>query len=44
MAMELLKKGRYGVCMRCNKDIPQARLKLVPEARYCIECKKALSK
>ena len=44
MAAELMKKGRYGVCERCNKDIPQARLELVPEARYCIECKKALSK
>lgn len=43
-ALELMKKGRYGVCERCNKDIPQARLELVPEARYCIECKKALSK
>ena len=43
-ALELIKKGRYGVCERCGKDIPQARLELVPEARYCIECKKALSK
>lgn len=41
---ESLKKGKYGVCERCNKDIPQARLELVPEARYCIDCKKALSK
>lgn len=43
-AYELMKKGRYGVCERCNSDIPQARLELVPEARYCIDCKKALSK
>ncbi|MCX6731087.1 MAG: TraR/DksA C4-type zinc finger protein [Candidatus Roizmanbacteria bacterium] len=43
-AQELLKKDRYGICERCSKDIPQARLELVPEARYCIECKKALSK
>jgi RNA polymerase-binding transcription factor DksA len=44
LAQELLKKGTYGVCQRCNKDIPEARLELVPEAKYCIECKKALSK
>lgn len=44
LALELMKKGRYGVCERCSKDIPQARLQLVPEARFCIECKKALSK
>lgn len=43
LALETLKKGTYGVCQRCNKDIPQARLELVPEAKYCIECKKALS-
>ena len=43
-ALELMKKGRYGVCERCNNNIPQARLTLVPEARYCIECKNALSK
>jgi len=43
-ALEFMKKGKYGVCERCNKDIPQARLELVPEAHYCIECKKALSK
>ncbi|MFH0773401.1 MAG: TraR/DksA C4-type zinc finger protein [bacterium] len=44
VAFDLLKKGKYGVCERCNKDIPQARLELVPEARYCIDCKKALSR
>lgn len=44
LALELLKKGKYGVCERCNNDIPQERLELVPEARYCIDCKKALSK
>ena len=44
IAFELLKKGKYGVCERCNEDIPVARLELVPEARYCIACKKALSK
>ena len=43
-ALELMKKGRYGTCERCNKNIPQARLELVPEARFCIDCKKALSK
>lgn len=44
IALELIKKGTYGTCERCNADIPQARLELVPEARYCIECRKALSK
>ena len=43
-ALEAMKKGTYGVCQRCNNDIPLARLELVPEAKYCIDCKKALSK
>jgi len=42
-ALESMKKGNYGVCQRCNKSIPQARLEIVPEAKFCIECKKALS-
>jgi len=44
IASDFIKKGKYGICERCSANIPQARLELVPEARYCIECKKALSK
>lgn len=37
-------KGQYGVCERCHKTIPLARLKLIPEASYCIDCEKKLRK
>ena len=37
-------KGKYGVCEKCNKDIPFARLKLIPEARYCVTCENKLRK
>lgn len=37
-------KGYYGVCERCGEDIPEPRLKLVPEARFCIECERKLRK
>jgi RNA polymerase-binding transcription factor DksA len=37
-------KGKYGVCENCNRDIPQARLELVPEARLCVDCEKKKGK
>lgn len=37
-ALERLEQGVHGVCEPCSKAIPQARLKAVPWARYCIDC------
>lgn len=37
-----IQKGRYGVCEKCNNAIPQVRMELVPEARYCIDCEKKM--
>ena len=42
IALEKIEKGNYGVCERCGKPIPKPRLQLVPEARYCVDCEKAL--
>ena len=28
----------FGVCERCGKDIEEARLEVVPEARLCSDC------
>lgn len=30
--------GKYGICESCNKKIDTARLKVFPQATYCIEC------
>ncbi len=38
-ALKKIKKGEYGVCERCGKEIEQERLKAVPEAKYCKLCK-----
>jgi DnaK suppressor protein len=38
-ALERVKKGKYGKCEKCKKDIPLARLKAYPEARACLKCK-----
>jgi DnaK suppressor protein len=43
-ALKRMEKGIYGMCERCQADIPLARLELVVEARYCIDCEKKLRK
>jgi RNA polymerase-binding transcription factor DksA len=43
VALKKTTKGtEYGVCERCGRDIPMARLKFVPEARYCVKCESEL--
>jgi RNA polymerase-binding transcription factor len=37
-ARERLAAGRYGVCERCGRPIPSARLLARPEARRCVPC------
>jgi len=41
-ALEKIGKDQYGRCDSCKKNISQARLKLIPEARYCIDCEKKI--
>jgi DnaK suppressor protein len=38
-ALDRIKQGKYGHCLKCNKEIPQARLEVIPYAFMCIECK-----
>lgn len=40
LALEKIKKGKYGKCEKCGKQIPKDRLKIFPEARTCNKCKK----
>ncbi len=40
LALEKIKKGAYGKCDKCNKKIPEERLKVLPEARECGKCRK----
>lgn len=37
-ALKRLEKGTYGYCKRCNQEIPEKRLQLVPETSYCVQC------
>jgi len=38
LALEKIEEGRYGICERDGKSIPEARLEAMPWARYCVKC------
>lgn len=38
-ALDRIKQDKYGLCLRCGKEIPRARLEALPYAFMCIECK-----
>lgn len=37
-ALEKIDEGTYGICERCGQPIAEARLEVMPAARYCINC------
>jgi DnaK suppressor protein len=39
-ALGRINQGRYGVCVKCNKKIPPARLEALPYAVLCVDCQK----
>lgn len=39
-ALEKIKKGNYGFCENCKKKTNEERLKVYPEARFCLDCEK----
>jgi RNA polymerase-binding transcription factor DksA len=34
-----IEQGKYGLCLKCGKRIPQERLEAIPYAFLCINCK-----
>jgi RNA polymerase-binding protein DksA len=40
-ALTRIQQGKYGLCLKCGKRIPQARLEAIPYALMCVECKTA---
>jgi DnaK suppressor protein len=38
-ALEKIHAGTYGVCEKCNENIPKERLKALPYAALCVKCK-----
>jgi len=39
-ALKRVASGDYGICMGCEKSIPQKRLNALPYAKLCIKCQK----
>ena len=37
-ALQRMDDGTYGTCARCGRDIPLARLRVMPFSNYCVEC------
>lgn len=40
-ALARIEKGTYGTCESCGQTIPAARLKALPYATLCVDCKRA---
>ncbi|MCL2382545.1 MAG: TraR/DksA family transcriptional regulator [Treponema sp.] len=40
-ALTRIQQGKYGLCIKCSKKIPHARLEALPYALMCVECKTA---
>ena len=40
-AITRIQQGKYGLCVKCGKKIPQNRLEAIPYALMCIDCKTA---
>ena len=43
-ALEKLKEGTYGICEECGDKIGQGRLKVMPLAKYCVNCQTRIEK
>jgi DnaK suppressor protein len=39
-ALQRIKAGTYGICLKCGKAISLARLEIYPEAEHCMNCHK----
>jgi DnaK suppressor protein len=37
-ALNLLERGRYGICTECGDEIPLERIKALPFTAYCVDC------
>lgn len=42
-ALERIKKGTYGICKYCNKEITEKRLRARAASSSCIDCKKSFT-
>jgi DnaK suppressor protein len=43
-ALKRIEKGTYGICEMCDEPISEERLKIKPQAKYCIICREIIEK
>ena len=43
-ALDRIEEKTYGFCEECGVKIPRPRLKVLPFAKYCVECKEAIER
>ncbi|MDH3258224.1 MAG: TraR/DksA family transcriptional regulator [Deltaproteobacteria bacterium] len=43
-ALDKIEEGTYGTCEECGGKIPKGRLKAMPFALYCVDCKEMIEK
>ena len=43
-ALERIDAGVYGLCARCEEEIPARRMEVRPFSRFCVECKSEVEK
>ena len=43
-ALRAIERGDYGLCQNCGAQIPIARLRAMPDAKYCVPCQEELER
>ncbi|HLH02392.1 MAG TPA: TraR/DksA family transcriptional regulator [Bryobacteraceae bacterium] len=43
-ALNRIEDGSYGICLRCEEEIPEKRLRALPWAAYCVSCQEAIDR
>ena len=43
-ALRAIERGDYGLCQNCGAKIPIGRLRVMPDAKYCVPCQEELER
>src|SRR6476646_754752 len=43
-ALTRIKKGTYGICLRCDETIGLNQLRVMPHAAFCVNCPEAVER
>lgn len=43
-ALKRVEEGNFGICLRCEEDIPEKRLKALTWAAYCVPCQESIDR